>query len=42
LDYPDKDVSVIGTPDPKIVGPASRIYEKDEHQLDTEMPLSDA
>lgn len=42
LDYPDKDVSVIGKPDPKIVGPASRIYEKDEHPYDAELHLSDA
>jgi hypothetical protein len=42
LDYPDKDVSIIGKPDPKIVGPASRIYEKDEHPFDPEIHLSDA
>ncbi|MEA3411288.1 MAG: polyphosphate kinase 2 [Pseudomonadota bacterium] len=42
LDYPDKDVGVIGEADPRIVGPASRIYEKDEHPFDTELHLSDA
>jgi hypothetical protein len=42
LDYPDKDVSIMGKPDPKIVGPASGIDEKDEHPFDTEMHLSDA
>ena len=31
LDYPDKDVNVIGEPDPLIVGSAAQIYEKDEH-----------
>ena len=30
LDYPDKDESVLGQPDPLIVGPASKIYEEGE------------
>ena len=30
LDYPGKDTSIIGTPDPLIVGPPSAIYETDE------------
>ena len=33
LDYADKDEDVVGTPDPLIVGPANRIYERDEHPL---------
>lgn len=33
LDYPDKDVNVIGEPDPLIVGSTAQIYEKDEHPL---------
>ena len=31
LDYPDKDESIIGEPDGKIVGPAALIYETDEN-----------
>ncbi len=31
-DYPNKDHDLVGTVDGKIVGPASRIYEKGEHQ----------
>ncbi len=31
LDYPEKDESVVGTPDPNIVGPPSVIYETDEN-----------
>ena len=30
LDYPDKNVAVLGEPDPLIVGPASEIYEEGE------------
>lgn len=30
LDYPDKDKSVVNTPDPKIVGPKEQIYEGDD------------
>jgi len=30
LDYPDKDYSVIGTPDPSIVGLPADVYETDE------------
>jgi polyphosphate kinase 2 len=33
LDYPDKDTDVVEEPDPLIVGPANRIYERDEHIL---------
>ena len=33
LDYPDKDEGVVQAPDPLIVGPANRIYERDEHIL---------
>ncbi|MEV0750696.1 polyphosphate kinase 2 [Streptomyces sp. NBC_01220] len=32
FDYPDKDASVAGEPDPLIVGPASRIFERGEHE----------
>ena len=31
LDYPDKDLSVLGDPDPKIVGTAATILEDGEH-----------
>lgn len=31
LDYPEKDESVVGTPDPNIVGPPSVIYETGEN-----------
>ena len=31
VDFPTKDPSVVGTPDPLIVGPASRIYESGEN-----------
>ena len=31
LDYRSKDTEVVGTPDPLIVGPASRIFEPGEH-----------
>ncbi len=31
LDYPEKDESVVGTPDPNIVGPPGAIYETDEN-----------
>lgn len=30
LDYPDKDDSVVGQPDPLLVGPASEVYETEE------------
>ncbi len=30
LDYPDKDLSACGKPDPKLVGPAEVIFEQDE------------
>jgi polyphosphate kinase len=33
LDYPNKDVEVVGEPDPLIVGPASIIHEEDEQPL---------
>jgi polyphosphate kinase 2 (PPK2 family) len=33
LDYPDKDEEVVGAIDPLIIGPASRIYERDEFPL---------
>jgi polyphosphate kinase 2 len=33
LDYPDKDEEVVNASDSLIVGPASRIYERDEHPL---------
>jgi polyphosphate kinase 2 len=32
LDYPDKDESVLGQPDPLIVGPASTIFEEGEQE----------
>ena len=31
LDYPEKDREVVGTPDNRIVGPASELYEHGEH-----------
>ncbi len=31
IDYPDKDLATVGTPDASIVGPASRIYETGEN-----------
>ncbi|QKE82706.1 polyphosphate kinase 2 [Arthrobacter sp. NEB 688] len=31
VDYASKDVGLVGTPDPLIVGPASRIFEPGEH-----------
>ena len=30
LDYPDKDLDVVGVPDPLIIGPASSVYEEGE------------
>ena len=30
-DYPDKDLDLVGSPDPLIVGPPSGIYETGEH-----------
>ncbi|MGW2181747.1 polyphosphate kinase 2 [Streptomyces sp. NPDC001732] len=30
FDYPDKDTDVVGEPDPLIVGPASRLFERGE------------
>ena len=30
IDYPDKDLDIIGTPDPLIVGPPSVVYEVEE------------
>ena len=36
LDYPNKNKSVVGPPDPLIVGAAKNIYEKGEHILDRE------
>jgi polyphosphate kinase 2 len=32
LDYPDKDESVVGRPDRKLVGPAGEVYEKEERE----------
>ncbi|MFI7587258.1 polyphosphate kinase 2 [Spongisporangium articulatum] len=29
--YPNKDVELVGTPDPLIIGPASDVYEQGEH-----------
>jgi hypothetical protein len=31
LDYPEKDTEAVGRPDPRIVGPASEVYEQEEH-----------
>jgi polyphosphate kinase 2 len=33
FDYPSKDPGVVGSPDPLIVGPASRMYEEGENPL---------
>jgi hypothetical protein len=30
FDYDDKDVEAVGTPDPRIVGPAVEVYETGE------------
>jgi hypothetical protein len=30
LDYTDKDLDLVGAPDPLIVGPASQVFEKGE------------
>ena len=30
FDYDNKDVELVGTPDPLIVGPASQLFEIDE------------
>ncbi len=30
FDYPSKDLKVVGTPDPLVVGPASRVHERGE------------
>ncbi len=35
LDYPDKDDSAIGAPDPKIVGRAAQVLEKNGHIYET-------
>jgi polyphosphate kinase 2 len=37
LDYPDKDLDLIGEPDPLIVGPASMMYDKDDHIVDQQL-----
>jgi hypothetical protein len=31
IDYPDKDLEVVGEPDPSIVGPPALIYETGEN-----------
>lgn len=31
VDYPDKDLDLVGTPDPSIVGPPAEIYESEEN-----------
>jgi polyphosphate kinase 2 len=31
LDYDDKDLDVVGQPDPLILGPAAKVFETDEH-----------
>ncbi|RFA18691.1 polyphosphate kinase 2 [Subtercola boreus] len=31
FDYENKDRTIVGAPDPKIVGPASEVYERGEH-----------
>lgn len=36
LDYPGKDISVVGTPDPAIVGPPEVVYEYEEHTHDVD------
>jgi polyphosphate kinase len=35
LDYPDKDVDLVGTPDPLIVGHAGHVLKRSEHILGT-------
>ena len=40
LDYPNKNKSVVGPPDPLIVGAAKNIYEKGEHILDREPDIT--
>jgi hypothetical protein len=31
VDYPDRNVELVGSPDPLIVGPPAEIYETGEH-----------
>ena len=31
LDYDDKDLDVVGQPDPLILGQAAKVFETDEH-----------
>jgi hypothetical protein len=31
MDYPEKNLEVVGTPDPSIVGPPAEIYESEEN-----------
>jgi hypothetical protein len=33
LDYPTKDLDVVGVPDPLIVGPPAQVYEQSERDL---------
>ena len=40
LDYPNKNKSIVGPPDPLIVGAAKNIYEKGEHILDREPDIT--
>ena len=40
LDYPTKDPSVVGTPDPVIVGPPAQVYEASELTPETAGPMA--
>jgi hypothetical protein len=33
FDYADKDATVVGVPDPLVVGPAADVYEQGERRL---------
>jgi polyphosphate kinase 2 (PPK2 family) len=34
FEYNNKDASIVGTPDPKIVGPAAEVYERGENSAE--------
>lgn len=35
FDYPDKDYKLVGTPDPKLIGPPAQVYDEGEAPLGT-------
>lgn len=40
LNYPEKDTDIVGTPDPKIVGPVANFFSKDHHPVQEELSVS--